>query len=87
MRITSTHILIAAIVWYFDRRLALYKEDPGCDLIKDNIFPIKLVSSWWTVCIPLYLLFVNPNTSSNVNRIIEHCAAIYVIILMINMND
>jgi hypothetical protein len=60
------------------------KSNSNCDLLKDYISPINLVPCWWTSIIPIYLLFVNTQTASNANRIIEHCAAIYVLILMVN---
>jgi hypothetical protein len=84
MYITPTHILLSGAVWYFDRRLALYKEKPKCDLIKDYVPPIKFASCWYTSIVPLYLLFANETTSPNANRIIEHCAAIYILVLVLN---
>jgi len=55
------------------------------DIIKDTFKQTALqIPSWFTLLIPLYLLFNHEDTSNHMNKIVEFVLVSYVIVLSIN---
>lgn len=86
MKINPTLIVLAGCVWHVNNRLLPNHEPPSVDLGKQliSLCTVPPIPRWTTLICPIYLLFSNTATAPHVQHVIEHCAALYILTLVVN---
>jgi hypothetical protein len=86
MRITPTLLALGGAVWHLNNRLRPLHQPSESDLGKQLVepFPLQCIPTWVTLLLPTYLLFSNQHTSSHVHHVLEHCVALYIMVLVVN---